>query len=55
MKKFRVRFYGKIQKRISDLGSMVLQRQKNAKTIIFHDNANKQTHSCVQILKTKKK
>ena len=38
----RVRFFGKIQKRISDLGSMdssVSKKRKVRKRIIFRDNA----------------
>ena len=46
-------FFGKIQKWISDLFS-VKETQNPKKDIIFHDDANKQTQSCVQILKTTK-
>ena len=51
-------FFWKIQKRISDLGSMDSSASKKRKIrnrIIFHDKANKQTQSCVQILKRTKK
>ena len=50
--------FGKSKKWISDLGSMDSSASKKRKIrnrIIFHDNANKQTQSCVQILKTRKK
>ena len=55
-------FFGKIQKWICDLGSIdssaskkkKKKKEKNAKSekmIIFQDNANKQTQSCVQFKK----
>ena len=42
---------------MSDLGSMdspASKKRKIRKRIIFHDNANKQTQSCEQILETTK-
>ena len=50
-------FFGKIWKRICDLQSMdssASKKRKIRKTIIFHDNANQQTQSCVQFAKKKK-
>ena len=47
-------FFGKIQKRICDLRSMdssASKKHKIQKRIIFHDNANQQTQSCVQFEK----
>ena len=50
-------FFGKIQKRICDLRSMdysASKKRKIRKRIIFHDNANQETQSCVQFEKKKK-
>ena len=52
----RVHYFGKIRKRISDLGSMdssASKKCKIGKRIIFLANANKQTQSCVFITKKK--
>ena len=49
-------FFGKIQKGICDLRSMdssASKKGKIRKRIIFHDNANQQTQSCVQFEKKK--
>ena len=52
--RLRVRFFGKMKKRICDLGSMdssASKKRKIRKRIIFHDNENKQTQSCAALEK----